>query len=95
MRIPAYQAVIGAAALFLVTFIGLDQRISTDAGGHTPQGAAVLADTTMVPLYEVTPEADLQDSLQTRRSVWGDSLVSTYYRGMFDTLGVEPRIRRL
>ena len=89
------QAVIGAAALFLVMFIGFDKQMSTDAGGNTIQGAAVLADTTIVPLYDIVPEADLQDSLQTRRSVRGDSLVSTYYRGMFDTLGVEPMVRRL
>lgn len=95
MRIPVYQAVIGIAAMLTITFIGINGQRSANRAYDSSLSGTVFADTTVIHKHSALPQFDMRDSLQIRRNVQEDSLISKYYRGMYDTLLTDGRLKSL
>lgn len=85
-RIPVYQVILAAAAVLVLTFMGLNASSTIHQKNAGPETGVSFADTSRIMN---------QDSLPGDRTVRGDSLPAYYNGGIFDTLRTVDTQERL
>ena len=85
-HIPIYQVILGLAAVLALTFVGLNASNSIDHERADRSTGVVFADTSSFLS---------QDSLQRNRTIQEDSLPIQNFRGTYDTLRTDGKLKRL
>lgn len=85
-RIPIYQAILGMAAVLVLTFVGLNASNSIDRKRDGHSTGVAFADTSGFLG---------QDSLQRGQTIQEDSLPIQNFRGTYDTLRTDGTLERL